>query len=113
MSGSGPAYVFLFMESVQRAAEGLGLSPDQARRLTLATFVGASRLAAQSSETVEVLRERVTSKGGTTAAALSVMQRRRLSAIIDEAVAAAARRSRELGDEFGVDRPAGGRGPSR
>lgn len=103
VSGSGPAYVFLFMELVQRAAEGLGLSPLQAQRLTTATFTGASRLAAQSSETVDVLRERVTSKGGTTAAALSVMQARRLSAIIDEALAAAARRSRELGDEFGAD----------
>ncbi len=102
VSGSGPAYVFLFMESMQRAAEALGLAPEQARRLTLATVTGAARLAAHSSDPVGVLRERVTSKGGTTAAALAVMSERRLPEIVGEALAAAAHRSRELGDEFGA-----------
>ncbi len=102
VSGSGPAYVFLFMEAMQAGAERLGLTPDQARRLTLATFTGAAKLAAASTEAPGVLRERVTSKGGTTAAALGVMGERAVPGAIGDALAAAARRSVELGDEFGA-----------
>lgn len=101
VSGSGPAYVFYFMEAIQAAAQRMGFSEAQARQLTLATFSGAARLASDSPEPPSVLRERVTSKGGTTAAALSVMAERDLAAHIGDALEAARARSVSLGDEFG------------
>jgi pyrroline-5-carboxylate reductase len=79
----------------------LGLSADQSRMLALQTMLGAATLAAQSNEPASVLRERVTSKGGTTAAALAVMEARNLSGLVTDAMAAAQKRSQELGDEFG------------
>jgi len=103
VSGSGPAYVFYFMEAMDHAAQSMGLNAAQARQLTLATFAGAARLACASTEPPSLLRERVTSKGGTTAAALAVMNERGVSAHIGEALAAACRRSTELGEEFGRD----------
>jgi len=103
VSGSGPAYVFYFMEAMHRAGREMGLPDAQALQLTLATFAGASRLAAESGEPPSLLRERVTSKGGTTAAALSVMAERGVNQHIVDALAAARRRSAELGDEFGRD----------
>ncbi|MCL1887199.1 MAG: pyrroline-5-carboxylate reductase [Betaproteobacteria bacterium] len=101
ISGSGPAYVFYFIEALQEAGEKLGLSQEQATKLAIATFHGAGKLASQSSDPVSVLRERVTSPGGTTFAALSVMQENRLKDIIIAAARAAAERSIELGEEFG------------
>lgn len=101
VSGSGPAYVFYFMEAMQTAACELGLDAQQARQLTLATFAGAAQLAAQSADPPSVLRERVTSKGGTTAAALAHMQAHDLGGIFAAAIRAAQRRSVELGDELG------------
>lgn len=101
VSGSGPAYVFRVMEAIEAAGQALGLDSDQARRLTIATFVGAAELAARSDDPPSVLRERVTSKGGTTAAALAVMDARDLSGLFAEALAAAARRGAEMGAEFG------------
>lgn len=101
VSGSGPAYVFRFIEALEAAGIAQGLAPDTARALALATFSGAAELAASSSEPPSVLRERVTSKGGTTAAALAVMEEAGLPAIIDRAVAAAAARGAELGDILG------------
>ncbi len=71
ISGSGPAYVFYFIEAMQEAARQLGMDEEQGRALAVATFTGAAQLAAQSGEPASVLRERVTSKGGTTAAALA------------------------------------------
>ena len=103
VSGSGPAYVFAFIEALQQAGRDAGLSDDDARRLAIATFVGASRLAADSAEPVGVLRERVTSKGGTTYAALTRLAERGVAAAIGAAVQAAARRATEMGDEFGRD----------
>ena len=82
-------------------ARALGLDEAQARALTIGTFTGAARLAAESDEPPSVLRERVTSKGGTTAAALAVMSERGIAGHIADAMAAACRRSVELGDEFG------------
>ncbi len=70
VSGSGPAYVFYFLEAMQEAARAMGLNAEQGRELALATFTGAAQLAAQSDEPVDVLRARVTSKGGTTHAAI-------------------------------------------
>jgi pyrroline-5-carboxylate reductase len=101
VSGSGPAYVFSFIEALAEGAVELGMSPEDARRLAVATFVGASRLAAASDEPIGTLRERVTSKGGTTHAALMHMQQARCGETIIEAIHKAARRSIELGDEFG------------
>lgn len=101
LSGSGPAYVFLFIESLISGAMALGLTADQARMLALGTLSGSTLLASQSSETPAVLRERVTSKGGTTAAALDVFNRNHFTSIVVEAMAAADRRASELSIEFG------------
>jgi len=103
VSGSGPAYVFYFMEALQQAALELGLDAGQARQLALETFTGASKLAAQSSEDAATLRVRVTSKGGTTERALASMESDAIKAAIVRAVKAAALRSQELGDELGRD----------
>jgi pyrroline-5-carboxylate reductase len=103
ISGSGPAYVFYFLEAMQQAAQEMGLSAEQGTRLAIATFVGASQLAAQSNESVALLRERVTSKGGTTHAALTSMEQGGVKQAIVQALKAAAERGRELGEEFGKD----------
>jgi pyrroline-5-carboxylate reductase len=101
LSGSGPAYVFRMIEAMTEGGMKLGLSADQSRVLALQTMLGAATLAAQSNEPASVLRERVTSKGGTTAAALAVMEARDVSGLIADAMTAAQKRSQELGDEFG------------
>lgn len=103
VSGSGPAYVFAFMEAVQAAGTRLGLDPQAASRLTLATFQGAAALAAGASVPLATLREQVTSKGGTTAAALAHMQSHDVGRLIGEAIEAAFRRAGELADDFGRD----------
>lgn len=101
LSGSGPAYVFYFLEAMVQAGQEMGLSAEQARRLGIATFAGASQLAADSPEPLEVLRERVTSKGGTTYAALTSMEQNQVKSHFVAALHAAGRRAAELGDEFG------------
>ena len=101
VSGSGPAYVFYFVEALQQAAEELGFEPGAARRLALETFSGALKLLAESGDDPAVLRSRVTSKGGTTERALALMSERGVAEIIGAAVRAAAERSRELGDALG------------
>jgi pyrroline-5-carboxylate reductase len=103
VSGSGPAYVFYFIEAMQQAGEEMGLTAEQATELAVATFTGAAQLAAQSPEPVSVLRARVTSKGGTTHAALSSMEAAGVKQAIITALKAAAARGRELGEEFGQD----------
>lgn len=103
ISGSGPAYVFYFIEALEQAAVELGLNDGQAHELAVQTFAGAAKLAAGSSESASVLRARVTSKAGTTEAALKNMEANDIRNKIVEAVRAAARRSSELGDEFGQD----------
>jgi pyrroline-5-carboxylate reductase len=102
LSGSGPAYFFLFMEALEAAAHERGLPDDIAHKLTLETAYGAAQMARHSSEPLSLLREQVTSKGGTTAAALAVLDAAGLRAIVAHAVAAADRRSAELAAEFGV-----------
>ncbi|MGZ8290916.1 MAG: pyrroline-5-carboxylate reductase [Telluria sp.] len=102
VSGSGPAYVFYFLEAMQQAAVELGLSPEQGRELAVATFTGAAELAARSDEPLSVLRERVTSKGGTTYAALASMEADGVKEAVAKAVKAAAARGRELGEELGA-----------
>ena len=101
VSGSGPAYVFYFIEALEAAARELGLSDEASKKLALATFVGAAQLAAESGQPVAELRERVTSKGGTTHAALMRMEESKVRDAIVRAIHAAALRSAELGDEFG------------
>lgn len=103
VSGSGPAYVFYFIEAMQQAAQEMGLTMQQATELSMATFVGASQLAANSPEPVSTLRERVTSKGGTTFAALSSMEASGVKQAIVQAMKAAAERGRQMGEEFGKD----------
>ena len=100
VSGSGPAYVYYFIEALQEAAGRLGLPPEVARRLALHTFTGAARLAAGSAEPVPVLRERVTSRGGTTEAALASMTADRVKEAIVRAILAANERGRQLGEQL-------------
>ena len=102
LSGSGPAYVFYFIEAMMQAAREMGLSDAQGKALALATFAGATSLAEASEETPAVLRERVTSKGGTTQAALGSLDASGVKAAFVTAMHAARRRARELGDEFGA-----------
>lgn len=101
ISGSGPAYVFYFIEALQQAARNLGFNAADARRLSLATFLGASKLAAFSDEDVSVLRARVTSKNGTTERALLTLSDYQVAEHIAAAAHAAAIRSREMGGELG------------
>ncbi|MGH8738514.1 MAG: pyrroline-5-carboxylate reductase, partial [Burkholderiales bacterium] len=101
VSGSGPAYVFWFIEQLAAAGVRLGLTQDVAARLALQTVLGAAKLAAQSGEGPGVLRERVTSKGGTTEAALRVFAEERLAERMMRALEAASRRGAQLGEEIG------------
>ena len=97
VSGSGPAYVFAFIEALAAAGEASGLEPAMAMRLARQTLIGAAALAAQDGATpAAALRERVTSPGGTTAAGLSVLMPG-LTPLLTDVVAAAAARSKELG----------------
>ena len=101
ISGSGPAYVFYFIEAMEAAAIGLGFNAVDARKLTIETFLGAAQLADQSKETIATLRQQVTSKGGTTEAALQAFASSAIAEAIGLGVAAAAARGRELGDLLG------------
>ena len=101
LSGSGPAYVFYFIEAMSRAGQSMGLSAEQSQQLAIGTFVGASELARASAEPPAVLRERVTSKGGTTHAALSAMEHDQVAQAFERAMQAACARAKTLGDEFG------------
>ena len=103
LSGSGPAYVFYFLEAMTEAGVQMGFSQEQAYHLAKATFGGATHLARQSTEPPEVLRQRVTSKGGTTSAALTSMANDHVKEAFVKAMLAAQKRAGELGDEFGKD----------
>ena len=103
LSGSGPAYVFYFMEAMASAGTQMGLPREQAYRLAVATFIGAGELARASDEPPEVLRQRVPSKGGTTYAAITSMDASGVKARFADALFAAQKRAAELGDEFGKD----------
>jgi pyrroline-5-carboxylate reductase len=103
VSGSGPAYAFYLIEGMQQAAEALGFPPAEARLLALETVLGAAKLAEASTDSAAVLRERVTSKGGTTEKALSVLDAHGVKAVLVEAIKAAEARARELGEAAGRD----------
>jgi len=94
--------VFYFIEAMQQAALEMGLTAEQGTQLAIATFTGAAQLAAQSPDPVAVLRERVTSKGGTTYAALTSMEASGVKAAIVKALHAAAARGKELGEQLGA-----------
>ena len=97
LSGSGPAYVFFFLEAMVEAGTQMGLPAEQARRLAQETFAGAAQLAMQSDESPALLRERVTSKGGTTDAAIASMEASQVKAAFVKAMHAARTRAQELG----------------
>jgi pyrroline-5-carboxylate reductase len=101
LSGSGPAYMFYFLEAMQQAGTELGLSAEQTRILALQTMQGAAKLAAASAEDFDTLRAQVTSKGGTTEQAITSMQDAQVKQHIIQAILAAAARSAELGDLLG------------
>jgi pyrroline-5-carboxylate reductase len=101
LSGSGPAYFFLFMEALQEAGCELGLPEETARLLTLQTAFGAAKMALESPEDAAALRRHVTSPGGTTERAITTFQDNGLAALVSKALKAAAERSRELAQEFG------------
>ncbi|MEG2049703.1 MAG: pyrroline-5-carboxylate reductase [Comamonas sp.] len=101
LSGSGPAYVFFFLEAMTQAGQDMGLTAAQAYQMAVATFQGASELAARSDEPAAVLRERVTSKGGTTYAAITHMQETQMTAHFVQAMRKAEARAQELAAEFG------------
>jgi len=103
VSGSGPAYVFYFIEALEQAALELGLPPEVARQSALATFAGAVKLATAGDADPATLRARVTSKGGTTERAIGVLDEAAIKAAFGRAVRAAAERSAELGDTLGKD----------
>jgi pyrroline-5-carboxylate reductase len=100
VSGSGPAYVFWFIEQLAGAGASLGLSAEASRKLALETVLGAAKLAAQSADAPSVLRERVTSKGGTTEAALKAFEEQKLAERFLRAVEAARDRGAELGGQL-------------
>jgi pyrroline-5-carboxylate reductase len=102
LSGSGPAYVYFFLEAMTQAGMEMGLGREQAYRLSVGTFAGASELARASQDPPEVLRQRVTSKGGTTYAAITSMEQDEVQKLFIKALHAARRRAGELGDEFGA-----------
>ena len=101
LSGSGPAYVFYFLQAMREAGVSMGLPAEQAYALAVATFIGAGELARVSSEPAEVLRQRVTSAGGTTHAAITSMEQDNISAGFVRAMQAAQQRALAMGDEYG------------
>lgn len=102
LSGSGPAYVFYFLEAMRDAGENMGLSPELALQLATGTFIGAATLAQRSDDPPQILRERVTSKGGTTHAAVTTLQAAKVKESFEMALEAARRRAEELGREYGA-----------
>jgi pyrroline-5-carboxylate reductase len=102
LSGSGPAYVFFFLEAMTQAGVEMGLTREQAYQLSVGTFVGAAELAQASDDPPDVLRQRVTSKGGTTYAAITSMEQDQMQQHFIKALHAARQRAQELGDEYGA-----------
>jgi pyrroline-5-carboxylate reductase len=101
LSGSGPAYVFYFLEAMRDAGTRMGLAPEVAQQLAIGTFIGAATLAQRSTDPLQTLRERVTSKGGTTYAAITSMEASGMKQRFIAAMQAAEQRAAELGREFG------------
>jgi len=100
LSGSGPAYFFLIMEVLEKAAINLGLPQESARLLTLQTAFGAAKMALESQEDAATLRAHVTSKGGTTEQAINTLQAGGLQALFDKALQAAQQRAINLAEQL-------------
>ncbi len=100
ISGSGPAYVFLFMQALERAGVGYGFSPEQARAMAVYTTLGAAALADKSPETLDTLCKAVQSKGGTTIEAVKIIEGSGFSDMMQNAMQACRNRAVELGQEF-------------
>jgi len=100
LSGCGPAYYFLLTEALREAGSSLGLAPDVAAQLAHQTFIGAAKMAQNSTEDVAVLRRQVTSRGGSTEAAIATLESFGLRRIFQEALKAAKDRSRLRADEL-------------
>ena len=103
LSGSGPAYFLLVIEALQEAGQAMGLPEETAKLLSLQTAFGAAKMALESSEDAAVLRQRVTSPGGTTEKALAVLENGGLRVLFSDALNAARERSRELAEQFGAE----------
>lgn len=103
VSGSGPAYFFLLMEAMEKAALELGLSKHTAQLLVEQTALGAARIALESTESPEELRKRVTSPGGTTEQAIKTFEQGHFSDLVKQSIQAAYNRSIELSTELGAD----------
>jgi pyrroline-5-carboxylate reductase len=97
VSGSGPAYVFLFVESLISAAEKLGFTPEVSQKLVMQTLLGASHLLQKSGKTPRELRRMVTSPGGTTAEAIATFEQGGFSDLVSKAVTAAHEKAKKLG----------------
>lgn len=102
LSGSGPAYVFYFLEAMEEAGRKMGLSEEASRKMSLQTFIGAAKLAQSSEDSSQVLRQKVTSKGGTTERAINTMEQSEIKKQFILAILAAEQRSKELGNELGA-----------
>jgi len=103
LSGSGPAYVFWFIEQLAASGVKLGLNNETSLKLALHTVLGAAKLAAAGDKSPSDLRKQVTSKGGTTEAALEVFEQEKLAERFARALEAASRRGAQLGEELGKD----------
>lgn len=103
LSGSGPAYFFLVMEAMEKAGVELGLSAETAKLLCIQTAFGAAKMALESNDSPTLLRQRVTSPGGTTERAIHELQDGGLEGLFENALIAAALRSRELATQLGED----------
>ena len=103
VSGSGPAYYFLLMESMEKAAVEMGLSKETARLLIQQTALGAAKIALESNESPEQLRNRVTSPGGTTQCAIETFERGDFTLLVSKALHAAKERSIEMSIQLGED----------
>lgn len=101
VSGSGPAYFFLVMEAIETAARHMGLDEETARLLTLQTAMGAARMAMESNDPPAILREKVTSPGGTTERAMRVLEQGKLVELFAAAIAGARDRSQEISNLLG------------
>ena len=104
VSGTGPAYFFLLMEALENAATRLGLEPEVARELIAQTAIGSAYMMRDSGRPPGLLRENVTSPGGTTVAAMEVFKENKVIQVIEQAVVAAHDRARDMADAFGQEK---------
>lgn len=100
ISGSGPAYVYMFINGIIKGGLDGGLSYDQAKNMAISTIIGATSLASTSTEEMDSLVEKVCSKGGTTIEAVNVFRRNKLEETLEEGIRACRKRSKELSESL-------------